>query len=87
MLRVGPQPFCINLLIRKRFLHKAPEGVVAHPAYKRASAAQTRNPYRDIGRCAARTLQQFTLSVGQQIHHGIAKYPDRLHITFLAKSC
>ena len=29
----------------------------------------------------------FALSVGQKIHHCIAKYPDRLHITFLAKSC
>ena len=85
MPRIPSQPFCINLLIRKRFLHKAPEGVVAHPAYKGASASQTRYPYRNVVRCAARTLQQFALSVGQQIHHCIAKYPDRLDITFLAK--
>ena len=87
MLRIETHPLGINLLVRQRLLHKASEGIVAHPADKCAPPAQTGDAHRDVGRCPARTLQQFTLAVRQKIHYRIAKYPDCIHITFLAKFC
>ena len=67
-------------------MHKAAEGIVADAADKSALSAEAGNPYRDVGRRAAWTLQQPPSALRQQVHHRISDHPNfcvHAHLTSL----